>query len=102
MSDDGGERMDERLLSEIVQRLTRIEVRLEEVVNIKKEVKDLKDTADELKKTVVELQTKDEQQRKELDEIRDNSKWISRAVIGAVITSSVAIIFTLIKLGLKI
>lgn len=102
MSDDGGERMDERLLSEIVQRLTRIEVRLEEVVNIKKEVKDLKDTADELKKNVVELQTKDEQQRKELDEIRDNSKWISRAVIGAVITSSVAIIFTLIKLGLKI
>lgn len=102
MSDDGGERMDERLLSEIVQRLTRIEVRLEEVVNIKKEVKDLKDTADELKKNVVELQTKDEQQRKELDEIRDNSKWISRAVIGAVITSSVAVIFTLIKLGLKI
>lgn len=102
MSDDGGERMDERLLSEVVQRLTRIEVKLEEIVAVKKDIKDLTDITDDMKKDIIELKTKDEQQRKELDEIRDNSKWISRAVIGAVITSSVAIIFTLIKLGLKI
>lgn len=102
MSDDGGERMDERLLSEVVQRLTRIEVKLEEIVAVKKDIKDLTDVTDDMKKDIIELKTKDEQQRKELDEIRDNSKWISRAVIGAVITSSVAIIFTLIKLGLKI
>lgn len=102
MNDDGGERMDERLLSEVVQRLTRIEVKLEEIVAVKKDIKDLTDTTDELKKDIIELKAKDEQQRKELDEIRDNSKWISRAVIGAVITSSVAIIFALIKLGLKI
>jgi archaellum component FlaC len=85
-----------------VQRLTRIEVKLEEIVAVKKDIKDLTDTTDELKKDIIELKAKDEQQRKELDEIRDNSKWISRAVIGAVITSSVAIIFALIKLGLKI
>ncbi len=102
MSDDGGKRMDERLLSEVVQRLTRIEVKLEEIVAVKKDIKDLTDITDDMKKDIIELKTKDEQQRKELDEIRDNSKWISRAVIGAVITSSVAIIFTLIKLGLKI
>jgi predicted RNase H-like nuclease (RuvC/YqgF family) len=102
MNDDGGGRMDERLLSEVVQRLTRIEVKLEEIVAVKKDIKDLTDTTDELKKDIIELKAKDEQQRKELDEIRDNSKWISRAVIGAVITSSVAIIFALIKLGLKI
>lgn len=102
MNDDGGGRMDERLLSEVVQRLTRIEVKLEEIVAVKKDIKDLTDITDDMKKDIIELKTKDEQQRKELDEIRDNSKWISRAVIGAVITSSVAIIFTLIKLGLKI
>lgn len=102
MNDDGDGRMDERLLSEVVQRLTRIEVKLEEIVAVKKDIKDLTDVTDELKKDIIELKAKDEQQRKELDEIRDNSKWISRAVIGAVITSSVAIIFALIKLGLKI
>lgn len=102
MNDDGGGRMDERLLSEIVQRLTRIEVKIEEIVAVKKDIKDLTDTTDDMKKDIIELKTKDEQQRKELDEIRDNSKWISRAVIGAIITSAVAVIFTLIKLGLKI
>lgn len=102
MNEDGVTRLDERLLSEIVQRLTRIEVRLEEIVAVKKDIKDLTDITDDMKKDIIELKTKDEQQRKELDEIRDNSKWISRAVIGAIITSSVAIIFTLIKLGLKI
>ena len=84
MNEDGVKNLDEKLLSEIVQRLTRIEVRLEEIVDVKKEVKDLKDITDDIKKTIVELQTKDEQQRKELDAIQDNSKWISRAVIGAV------------------
>jgi len=102
MNEDGVKKLDEKLLSEIVQRLTRIEVRLEEIVDVKKEVKELKDVTDDLKKTIVELQTKDEQQRKELDEIRDNSKWISRAVIGAVISSAVAFIFVIIKLGLKL
>lgn len=102
MNEDGVKNLDEKLLSEIVQRLTRIEVRLEEIVDVKKEVKDLKDITDDIKKTIVELQTKDEQQRKELDAIQDNSKWISRAVIGAVISSAVAFLFVIIKLGLKL
>lgn len=102
MNEDGVTRLDEKLLSEIVQRLTRIEVRLEEIVDVKKDVKDLKDITDELKRTAVELQTKDEQQRKELDEIRDNSKWVSRAVIGAIISSGIALLFVVIKMGLKL
>ncbi len=102
MNEDGVKKLDEKLLSEIIQRLTRIEVRLEEIVDVKKEVKELKDVTDDIKKTIIELQTKDEQQRKELDAIQDNSKWISRAVIGAVISSAVAFIFVIIKLGLKI
>lgn len=87
--------MDERLLNEVVQRLTRIEVKLEEIVTVKADV-------EELKKEIIELKTKDEQQRKELDNIAENNKWISRAVIGAIISSLVALLFTLVKLGLKI
>lgn len=102
MDEDGARTLDEKLLSEIIQRLTRIEVRLEEIVAVKKDIKDLKDVTDELKKDIIELRTKDEQQRKELDQIADNSKWISRAVIGAVVSSAVAFLFVIIKLGLKI
>jgi predicted transcriptional regulator len=95
-------RLDEKLLNEVVQRLTRIEVKLEEIVTLKRDVHDNRRELETLTQRVIELETKDEQQRKELDEIRDNSRWISRAVIGALITSVVAIIFTVLKLGLGI
>lgn len=95
-------RLDEKLLNEVVQRLTRIEVKLEEIVTLKRDVQDNRRELDTLRQRMVELETKGDQQRKELDQIFDNNKWISRAVIGALITSTVAIIFTVLKLGLGI
>ena len=95
-------RLDEKLLSEVVQRLTRIEVKLEEIVTLKRDVQDNRRELEAIRQRIVELETKDDQQRKELDQIYDNNKWISRAVIGALITSTVAIIFTILKLGLGI
>lgn len=95
-------RLDEKLLNEVVQRLTRIEVKLEEIVTLKRDVQDNRRELDILRQRMVELETKGDQQRKELDQIFDNNKWISRAVIGALITSTVAIIFTVLKLGLGI
>lgn len=95
-------RLDEKLLNEVVQRLTRIEVKLEEIVTLKRDVQDNRKELELIRQRMVELETKGEQQRKELDQIFDNSKWISRAVIGALITSTVAIIFTILKLGLGI
>lgn len=95
-------RLDEKLLSEVVQRLTRIEVKLEEIVTLKRDVHDNRRELEAIRQRMVELETKDDQQRKELDQIYDNNKWISRAVIGALITSTVAIIFTVLKLGLGI
>lgn len=95
-------RLDEKLLNEVVQRLTRIEVKLEEIVTLKRDVQDNRRELETLRQRMVELETKGDQQRKELDQIFDNNKWISRAVIGALITSTVAIIFTVLKLGLGI
>lgn len=87
--------MDDNLYSEILQRLTRIEVKLDQMEDTKKEV-------NQLKLDVLKLQEKDTQQQKELDEIKDSNKWLKRAIIGACITAGVGIVFAFIKIGLGI
>jgi hypothetical protein len=87
--------IDNDLLNEILQRLTTIEVKLEEIIETKSDVNDLK-------KEVVELKIKDEQKRKELDEIRENTKWTTRAVVGAIISSVVALGFAIVKMILGV
>lgn len=82
--------MDEKLLAEVVQRLTRIEVKLEEIIDVKKDV-------ERLKEEVIELRAKDIAQEKEITEIKDSNKWITRAVIGAFITAAFGLIFALVK-----
>ncbi len=84
--------MDEKLLNEIVQRLVAIETKLESIIKVK-------DDVDELKKEVVQLQENNKQQQKEIDSLADNNKWLSRAVIGAIITASVGIVVTVVKIG---
>lgn len=85
--------MDEKLLNEIVQRLVAIETKLESIIKVKDDVEDLK-------KDVVRLQEQTAQQQKEIDGIVESNKWLSRAVIGAVVTAAVGLIFVLIKMGL--
>lgn len=87
--------MDDKILNEIVQRLVAIEVKLEEICKVKDDVEDLK-------KDVVRLQEQTTQQQKDIDVINDNNKWLSRAVVGAVITSIIGIAFVLIKIGLGV
>ncbi len=84
--------MDEKLLNEIVQRLVAIETKLESIIKVKDDVEDLK-------KDVVRLQEQTAQQQKEIDAITDTNKWLSRAVIGAVITATIGIIVTVVKIG---
>lgn len=85
--------LDEKLLAEVVQRLTRIEVKLEEIIDVKKDVETLKGE-------VIELRAKDMAQEKEIIELKDSNKWITRAVIGAVITASVGLLFAIVKVFL--
>jgi len=82
--------MDEKLLAEVVQRLTRIEVKLEEIVNVKKDVEDLKGE-------VIELKAKDTAQQKEIEELKDNNKWLTRLTIGAIFTVVTGIIVAIAK-----
>lgn len=85
--------MEDKMLNEIIQRLVAIEVKLEEICKVKDDVEDLK-------KDVVRLQEQTTQQQKEIDAMTDNNKWLSRAVVGAVITSIIGIIFVVVKIGL--
>lgn len=87
--------MDDKILNEIVQRLVAIETKLESIIKVKDDVEDLK-------KDVVRLQEQTAQQQKEIDGITDNNKWLSRAVVGAIITSIIGIVFVLIKIGLGV
>lgn len=82
--------MDEKLLAEVVQRLTRIEVKLEEIINVKKDVEDLKGE-------VIELKAKDTAQQKEIEELKDNNKWLTRLTIGAIFTVITGIIVACMK-----
>lgn len=84
--------MEDKMLNEIIQRLVAIETKLESIIKVKDDVEDLK-------KDVVRLQEQTAQQQKEIDGITDTNKWLSRAVIGAIITASIGVVVTVVKIG---
>lgn len=71
-------------IQEIVQRLTRIEVKLEEVIA-------LKDHVDGIRQDVTELKTRDAIQQDEIEKLREQLKWIARTIIGAIIAGIIAL-----------
>ena len=69
--------------TEIITKLTIIETKIDDY----KEVKGRVDTA----------LNKSTQNEKDINEINDKLKWISRAIIGAIISCLVALLFAFIK-----
>ena len=74
--------------TEVIERLARIETKLDDY-------EDIKNKADD-------AYNKSNQNERRIQELEDNSKWLKRTTIGAVITSLVALIFLFIKLGLGV
>lgn len=77
--------MEDNLYTQIIERLAKIEVKIDDI-------KGLQTKVDEHDKLLVSLVEKDNNQQKQLDEIRqrekDNAKWlwgIAASVIGAII-----------------
>ena len=81
------------LYMEIIQRLTIIETKLDGFTETKNDV-------DVLKQKVIELQARDDAQQKELFEIKEESKWLKRAVVGAIITAVLTLMVYLLKFAL--
>lgn len=74
--------------TEVLTRLTKIETKLDDYNNIRQKTE--------------EAYTQSRENEKELEEIKDKIKWITRTIVGAILTGLVGIVFIYLKLGLKI
>lgn len=77
--------MERNFESEVLTRLTKIETKLDDYNKIKEKI----DYSYSLSK----------ENEKEIEELKDKIKWISRTIAGAIITGIAGIIFFLIQLG---
>lgn len=73
---------------EVIERLTRIEQKLDDY----KEVKDISRDADSRSKS----------NEKRIDELEDKNKWLGRTMIGAIIIEIIGLIFLMVKSGLGV
>ena len=73
---------------EVLTRLTKIETKLDDYNNTKLKTD--------------EAYTISRENEKEITDLKDKLKWITRTVVGAVLTSLVGIVFIYLKLGLNI
>lgn len=87
--------MDENIYNEILQRLVKIEVKIDNIEKVKEDV-------DALKSKIITLQAKDESQAKEIAELQDTNKWLSRTIIAEIIGIVIAVIVGCIKIGIGI
>lgn len=74
--------------TEVLTRLTKIETKLDDYNNTKQKT----DEAFNLSK----------ENEKDINEINDKIKWLSRTITGAILTGLIGIVFIYLKLGLKI
>jgi hypothetical protein len=75
-------------LQEITERLIRIEEKL--------------DGYKELKKVAYDTETRSKTNEKAIAELRDNLKWVTRLLAGAIITGLVGLVFAFIKMGMGV
>lgn len=80
--------VDKSFETEVIERLTKIETKLDDYQNVKSK-------ADE-------AYSKSRENERRIGELEDNSKWLKRAILGALISSSVALLFILVQIGLNI
>lgn len=80
--------MKDNFETEVLTRLAVIESKLDDY-------KDIKDKAE--KAYTISLDN-----QKEIDELKEKNKWLSRTLIGAILTALVSIVFIYIQIGLGI
>lgn len=78
--------MKDNFETEVLTRLAVIESKLDDY-------KDIKDKAE--KAFTLSLDNE-----KEINELKDKSRWLSRTLIGAILTAIVSIVFIYLKIGL--
>lgn len=81
--------------NEIIERLAKIEVKIDDI-------KAIKNNVDKHAIEITEIKTITQNQQKEIDNLSEGNTWLKRAVAGAIITAVVGVIFVFIKLGLGV
>ena len=77
--------MEKNFESEVLTRLTKIETKLDDYSRIKEKTDDSYSLSKDIEK--------------EIEELKDKIKWISRTIAGAIIAGIAGIIFLLIQMG---
>lgn len=80
---------------QVMERLIKIEEKLDGYVEFKKRFYDAERTIDKLTKEI-------EKNQEHIRELQNRNQWLGRTVTAAVITSLVGVIFCFIKLGMGI
>lgn len=79
--------MEKDFEREVLERLAKIETKLDDYSSTRNKV----DTA----------YTQSNENKKDIQELQDKIKWISRTSIGAIITGLIGLLFAFIKLNIK-
>lgn len=80
---------------DIIEKLAKIEVKIDDIGK-------MKDTIEKQGKDIVSIKSTQINQQKIIDEMKADSLWLKRAVIGAVITAVAGILVIIFKIGLGI
>ncbi len=87
---------DNNFEREVLDRLIKIEAKIESWDSSKKQIYDNQNE-------IIQLKEQTKQQQKDIDELRDRNKWLGRtstgAVISAVISAAVAAVMAMLQMG---
>lgn len=78
--------MDKNFETEVIERLVKIETKLDDYNNVKTNVS--------------EASAKAASNEKRIEELEDKIKWISRTTVGAIIAGVIAVVFVLLQMGM--
>ena len=73
---------------EVLERLAKIETKLDNYGNMQEKTE--------------EAHTLSKQNEKDIEEINEKIKWITRTIVGAIISGAIGIIFILIQIGIGV
>lgn len=80
--------MEKDFEREVLERLTKIETKLDDYGNMREKTE--------------EAYSLSKQNEKDIEEINEKIKWLSRTIVGALITGVIGIVIILIKMGMGI
>lgn len=80
--------MEKNFEREVLERLTKIETKLDDYANLREKTE--------------EAYTTSKENKKDIEEINDKIKWLSRTITGAIIAGVVGIVFMIIQMNIGV